>query len=114
MDQNAKLDDHMANEEEFQREVAGSLKETAVAMATVASRLEYNEKAHHALLGGLSELDGKLDDYERRLISIECSVAQAATVAKWFFGGGFVAAIGALLAVLHLVQQLHTIIGTKP
>jgi hypothetical protein len=105
------LRDHMTQEEAYQKDVGASLRDTAASLATVATRLEYNERAHAALLTGLSKLDGKLDDHEVRLVSIERSVVQAATVAKWFFGGGFVAACAAAYTAIQLLNSLNAMLG---
>jgi len=105
-----RLADHMDKEEAFQLAISQSLKETAVSLAVVAQRLETNEKLHEITTDGIDKLDGKLDDHEKRIGSVEHSVAQAATVAKWFFGGGFVACCGSAYFLWRMVETLGLIL----
>lgn len=109
-----RLDRHMTEEETFQRAVSESLKETAVALATVAARLEAYEENGKRLATGVEKIDGRMDDHERRLSEVERSVSQAATVAKWFFGGGFVAACASAYFLSKLVGTLGEILKELP
>lgn len=109
-----RLERHMSDEESFQREVASSLKETAVALATVAVRLQAHEENGKRLADGVEKIDGRIDEHEKRLSELERSVQQAATVAKWFFGGGFVAACASAYFLYQLVHGLGTLLKEVP
>ena len=109
-----RLNQHMAVEEAFQREVAESLKDPAVALATVATRLENHEKTSERLLLGVERMDSRLDGHEQRLLDVERSMSQAATVLKWFGGGGFLAMCASAYFLFRLVATLGEILKELP
>jgi hypothetical protein len=56
----------------------------------------------------------RVDDHEKRIMSVERSVAQAAGVAKWFFGGGIVAACASTYFLFRLVEMIGAILKEAP
>jgi hypothetical protein len=85
-----------------------ALRETAVMLGNVATRMEQSEKIQERFAASMEKRDARDDDHEKRIVELERSVKMAANVVKWFCGGGFLAFLAFAYAVLKLVDPIKT------
>lgn len=104
------LTQHMADVEQFQSEMADHLRQTAITLERVSVILEKNEQSHAALVEKVERIEEHVlhpeNGLHHRVVRLEESVTRAANIAKWFFGGGLIAAGTSAYMLSKLVDSL--------
>lgn len=86
----------------------------AVTLERVTLLLEQNKQAHDVLSASVKELRDGISDpdkgLQQRVRRLEDNMDRVAVLAKWFFGGGFVAAIASAYFFIKFIHQLGAFI----
>jgi uncharacterized protein Yka (UPF0111/DUF47 family) len=82
----------------------------SVTLERVTLLLEQNKQAHDVLSQSVKELREGISDpdsgLQQRVRRLEDNMDRVAVLAKWFFGGGFIAAVASAYFFIQFINQL--------